>query len=49
MSSAIVNWASWITSLWNMCAGNIILSVPLLMVAISIILIMFDKIKGLIK
>jgi len=49
MSTAITNWASWITSLWNMCAGNVILSIPLITVIVAAVLWMFDKFKGLIK
>lgn len=49
MINAISSWAVWIVSLWNGFAGNVILSIPLIMIAFSIILIMFDRIKALIK
>lgn len=49
MVSAVTSWAIWIMTLWNGFANNVLLSVPLLLIVFSIILIMFDKIKALIK
>lgn len=49
MINAISSWTVWIVSLWNGFANNVLLSIPLIMIAFSIILIMFDKIKALIK
>ena len=49
MIAGIGYWTSWIVQLWNGFASNTLLSIPLLMIAFSIILIMFDKVKSLIK